>query len=157
MSEKIYYTLPFRAERLIKKGKLERSDLQTSVRQNLRLLLITPPIRVRFDPYYGCVVHWQQFLANNRAMEHKREEDDFKYKMEENIKILIEKFEPRVTLRDVTVTIKYKKEEHLPWILAIDQHNIKNVLQLIVKITGSIKSEYAHGQVLELEDTIPLL
>ena len=155
--EKIYFTLPFRAERLTKKGKLNKSDLQASVRQNLRLLLITPPMRVRFDSNYGCLVHWQQFLASNRAMESKREEDDFQHKMEENIKELVSKFEPRVEIRDVMVTIKYKIDDHLPWLMAGDQHSIKNVLQLVVRITGTIKAEYAYGEKLELEDTIPLL
>jgi predicted component of type VI protein secretion system len=171
MSEKIYYTLPFRAERLIGKSPsdtfgyseatqphiLEKSALKESVRQNIRLLLITPPLRVRFDPFYGCIVHWQQFLAGNRAMESKREEDNFKHKMEENIKSLIEKFEPRVELREVIVTIKYAIEDHFEWKLSAEQRTLNNVLQLIVRITGTIKGEYAHGQSLELEDTIPLL
>ncbi len=149
--------MPFRAEKLIKRGELERSDLQTSVKQNLRLLLITPPLRVRFDPYYGCLVHWQQFLASNRAMEHKREEDNFKVKMETNIRNLIEKHEIRVALRDVSVTIKYKKEDYFPWLISADQRVQNDVLQMVVKVTGSIKPEYAYGETLELEDTIPLL
>lgn len=149
--------MPFRAERLVKKGRLERSELQASVRQNLRLLLITPPIRVRFDPFYGCIVHWQQFLASNRAMEHKKEEDNFKQQMEENIKALIVKFEPRVVIREVIVTIKYKAEEHFEWLMSTEQRVQNHVLQLIVKVSGSIKPEYAYGQTLDLEDTIPLL
>jgi phage baseplate assembly protein W len=157
MSEKIYFTMPFRAEKLIKRGELERSDLQQSVKQNMRLLLITPPLRVRFDPYYGCLVHWQQFLASNRAMEHKREEDNFKVKMETNIRNLIEKYEIRVALRDVSVTIKYKKEDYFPWLISADQRVQNDVLQMVVKIAGSIKPEYAYGETLELEDTIPLL
>ena len=87
--------MPFRAEKLIHKGTLDKCDLATSVRQNLRLLLITPPVRVKFDPFYGCKIHWFQFLASNRAMERRKEEDDFKYKIEQNITALIERFEPR--------------------------------------------------------------
>jgi phage baseplate assembly protein W len=157
MSEKIFYSMPFRAERLVKKGELEKCDLAASVRQNLRLLLITPPVRVKFDPYYGCKVHWFQFLATNRAMERKKEEDDFKYKMEQNITTLIERFEPRVQLKEVNVSIRYAIEDQTKWHLSDAQRTKSTVIQILVGVKGTIKPEYAFGQTLDLEDTIPLL
>ena len=159
MPEKIFYTIPFHADRLTQKGRLDKSDLATSVRQNLRLLLMTPPMRVRFDPFYGCKVHWQQFLATNRALEDdKRNEDNFKTKIEENITKLIEKFEPRVQIKEVNVNIRYRQTEHTQWRLLESQRTQNTVIQLIVKIKGSVKPEYTYdGQTLDLEDTIPLL
>jgi phage baseplate assembly protein W len=157
MSEKIFYSMPFRAEKLIRKGTLEKCDLATSIRQNLRLLLITPPIRVKFDPFYGCKVHWFQFLATNRAMERKKEEDDFKYKMEQNITTLIERFETRILLKEVNISIRYAIEDQTKWHLSEAQRVRNTVIQIVVGIKGSIKPEYAFGQTLDLEDTIALL
>jgi phage baseplate assembly protein W len=157
MADKIFHTMPFRAESLIKKGPSEKCDLATSVRQNLRLLLMTPTMRVRFDPRYGCKVHHFQFLASNRAMENRKEEDDFKYLMEKNITALIEQFEPRVLLKDVGITIRYAVEDHTKWYLSEGQRIKGSVLQLVVNVKGSVKPEFAFGQELDLEDTIALL
>jgi phage baseplate assembly protein W len=156
MSEKIFYTIPFRTERLVHKGKLERSDLLTSVRQNLRLLLMTPPLRVRYDPYYGCRIHWYQFLLDNRIMEGKKEEESFKQKIEENIEKLVKKFEPRVILREVNVNIRYAVEDHSKWQLTPAERT-QNVMQMLVTMRGDVNPDLAYGQTLQLEDTIPLL
>ena len=157
MSEKIFYGMPFRAENLIRKGRLEKCDLAESVRENLRLLLITPTLRVRFDPFYGCRVHWQQYLSSMRAMERKKEEEDFKYMVEQNVTALIKRFEPRVLLKEVNISVRYAAEEHTRWRMSEAQRPKGSVLQLIVTVRGSIKEEYAYGQTLDLEDTIPLL
>ena len=149
--------MPFRAERLIHKGTLDKCDLAASVRQNLRLLLITPPVRVKFDPFYGCKIHWFQFLASNRAMERKKEEDDFKYKIEQNITSLIERFETRVQLKEVNISIRYAVEDQTKWYLSDAQRTKSTVIQILVGVKGTIKPEYAFGQTLDLEDTIPLL
>lgn len=156
MSEKIFYTIPFRTERLIKKGKLEHSDLLQSVRQNLRLLLMTPPLRLRFDPYFGCRIHWSQFLLNNRIMEGKKEEESFKQKIEENIEKLVKKFEPRVLLREVNVSIRFAVEDHTKWQLS-EAERVQNVIQMFVTMRGDVNPDMAYGQTLQLEDTIPLL
>lgn len=159
MPEKIFYRIPFRAEKLTQKGRLEKCDLATSVRQNLRLLLMTPPMRVRQDAKYGCKIHWRQFLADNWVMEEeKRMEDNFKIALEKNIKELIEKFEPRIQLNELMVGIRYTEETHRPWKISIKQRRKNNIIQIIVNIKGKVKAEYVFdGQSLDLEDTIPLL
>ena len=159
MPEKIFYSMPFRAENLTKKDKLERCDLAVSVRQNLRLLLMTPPARVRNSPLYGCIIHWQQFVASNRLMEEdKRQEDIFKVSIERNIKDLIERFEPRILLSEVEVDIRYTVEEQTTWRLVKTQIRENNVIQIIVNIKGKVKPQFVFdGQSLDLEDTIPLL
>jgi len=159
MPEKIFYSMPFRAENLTKKGKLERCDLAVSVRQNLRLLLMTPPAKVRDSPLYGCIIHWQQFVASNRLMEEdKRQEDNFKVNIERNVSALIERFEPRISLSEVSVDIRYNAEEHTTWRLVKSNLKENNVIQIIVNIKGKVKSQFLFdGQSLDLEDTIPLL
>lgn len=156
MAEKIFYTLPFVTEQLGRKTGFTRCDLATSVRQNLRLLLVTPPGRFRFDPYYGCRIHLSQFLVDNRAMEDKKIEDRFKEKLEDNITELIRRFEPRLDLREVSVDIKQKPEEQKPWKRGAAPV-LRNVIQVLVVVKGSIKPAFAQGQSLEIEDMIPLL
>ena len=159
MPDKIFYSIPFRAEKLTQKGRLEKCDLAASVRQNLRLLLMTPPMQVRHDSAYGCIIHWRQFLADNWAMEEeKRMEDNFKIALEKNIKQLLEKFEPRIHLQELLVDVKYSEETHTRWLLLRRQRKQNNTIQIIVNIKGKVKEEYIFdGQSLDLEDTIPLL
>ncbi|MFN0037577.1 MAG: GPW/gp25 family protein [Saprospiraceae bacterium] len=158
MAEKIFYSMPFVTEHLGRKTGFQRCDLTTSVRQNIRLLLITPPGRVRFDPYYGCRIHWSQFLADSRAMEGKKVEDKFKQTMEENIEELIRRFEPRLDLKEVLVDIRQSPEDQKPWKIREFARVKRNVIQVIVGVRGMIKPEFASdGQSLELEDTIPLM
>ena len=156
MPDKIFYTIPFRTERLVKKGELDRSDLLTSVKQNLRLLLMTPPLRLRYDPFFGCRIHWSQFLLTNRIMEGKKEEDTFKQKIEQNIEKLVKKFEPRVKLREVQVSIRFAVTDHTKWQLS-EAERTQNVIQMLVTLRGDVNPDLAYGQTLQLEDTIPLL
>ena len=78
--------------------------------------------------------------------------------MEKNIKQLVEHFEPRIQLDEVTVDIKYVNEEYPKQQLTKVRQKNENVIQIIVNIKGKVKSEYVYdGQSLVLEDTIPLL
>ena len=70
MGEKVFYKMPFNVHALVNgNGRLEKTGLVDSIRQNLRLLLATPPMRVEFAPIYGCKIHWSQFLTSNRIMD----------------------------------------------------------------------------------------
>lgn len=157
MAEKIFYSIPIFTEHLGRKESFQHCDLATSIRRNIRLLLVTPPGRVRFDPYYGCRIHWHQFLADNRAMEGKKVEDRFKQTIEENIEQLILRFEPRLELKEVTLDIRASPENQKPWTSREFARNKRNVIQVIVMVRGIVKPAFAYGQTLELEDTIPLL
>lgn len=139
-----------------RKGSLERCDLANSVRKNLRLMLFSPPLRVRMDPIFGCFIHRMQFLAANRAMERTREENEFKVTLERNIEMLIKRFEPRIIRAEVEAGISYGRDEQLVWkngkYVAAD----RNTIQVSVRIKGEINPDLAFGQTLELEDIIPL-
>ena len=139
MNDKQYYSIPFKTKNLIQKGRLEKCDIQDSIRQNLRLLLITPPLRVRQSAYYGCKIHLQQFLAENRIMEEDRRlEDNFKVTLESNIKQLIDKFETRVHLEELTVDIRYANDEYTQWKFSEGRLPTNNVIQVIVNIKGCL-------------------
>ncbi len=159
MAEKIFYKMPFNVGAIITgQGRLEKNNLADSVRQNLRLLLTTPPMRVEFAPIYGCKLHWSQFLTNNRMMDEEvRLEDSFKVKIEQNVKALIQRYEQRIDLKEVIVDLRYAITDHQEWLPPARQKTKGNVIQLIVKIKARIKDTYAFDtDTLELEDTISL-
>jgi Phage baseplate assembly protein W len=159
MAEEIFYKMPFNVGTLLEgKGRLAKTDLPTSVRQNLRLLLTTPPMRVEFAPIYGCKIHWSQFLTSNRMMDEEvRLEDSFKVKMEQNISALIGRYEQRINLKEVNIDLRYAKDDHQEWLPPIGRKTKGNVIQIVVKIKASIKPEFAFdGDTLDLEDTISL-
>ena len=148
--------MPFRTGSLGKRGSLEKCDLATSIRQNIRMLLFTPPGRFRFDPFFGCKIHWYHFMANNRAMEGKKEEDLFRLRIKENIEGLIRRFEPRINLIDLEVELRQDPANQIPW-KSKKTRNGQNVIQVIVHLRGKIKPEYAFDRELALEDTISLV
>lgn len=152
-----FYSMPFRTESLGKKGSLQKCDLMESIRQNIRLLLLTPPGRYRFDPFYGCKIHWFQFMANNRAMEGRKEEDLFKLDIQENIRQLILRYEPRIVISDIEVELRQDPAAQIPWKSQRAAWPGKPVIQVIVSIKGRVKAEYALDQQLDLEDTISLI
>lgn len=136
----------------------DKCSLVDSARQNLRLLLMTPPAKVRADPDYGCKIHWSHFGMDARMMaKGSREEDHFKIKIEQNVRELIKKFEPRIEAEEIAVVISYATEQEKRPFWATRQIK-NNVLQIIVNVKAKVRKEYAHdGQSLELEDAIPLL
>lgn len=152
-----FYTMPFRTEQLGKKGSLEKCDLADSIRQNIRMLLLTPPGRYRYEPFYGCKIHWFQFLVENRAMEGRKEEDQFRLNLQENIRQLILRYEPRINLSEVEVELRQDPSEHVPWKHKRTNWNGKSVIQVVVSVKGRVKPEYALDQTMELEDTISLI
>jgi len=160
MSNKVFYSLPFRVEKLVtNKGTLDKCDLESSIRQNLRLLLMTRPMRIHFAPSYGCKIHWHQFMVSNRLMEEdKYLEDNFKVKIEKNIKQIIGKHEKRLQVTEVIVDIRYVLEDHIKWRFSRKKRINNSIIQIIVNIKGKIQPKYAlSGQSLLLKDTIPLL
>lgn len=154
MEKQPFYSIPFRTGQLGKSGSLGKCGLSDSIRQNIRLLLLTPPSRFRFDPFYGCKIHWYQFLVSNRAMEGKKEEDQFRLDMQENIRKLIERFEPRIELTDIEIELKQDPSSQIPW---KTRQNGLPVIQVVVWVRGKIKPEFAFDQQMELEDTISLI
>ncbi|MBK8492212.1 MAG: GPW/gp25 family protein [Saprospirales bacterium] len=157
METERFYSMPFRTELLGKKGSLEKCSLADSIRQNIRVLLLSPPGRYRYDPFLGCKIHRFQFMANNRAMEGRKEEDLFRLDLQENIKQLIQRYEPRILLSDVEVELRQDPSEQIPWKSKRATWSNKSVIQVIVSIKGKVKPEYALDQELELEDTISLI
>jgi phage baseplate assembly protein W len=163
MSEKIFYSIPFRAEKLIRQkvgepaGRLEKCDAETSIQQNLRLLLLTAPMRVRFAPIYGCKVHWLQFMASNRAMQPRSKlENHFKMQIEENVKLLVGRFEPRLHFQEAQVRLE-ESTNQTDWKLTAARRTQLSVIKLTVTVKGEIHENFSEEQKINLEDNIPLL
>ncbi len=160
MSNKIFHNLPFNAKKLVKnEGTLDRCDLKTSISQNLRLLLMTPPLRLRFAPFYGSKIHFYQFVLSNRLMQDNPDlEDNFKIKVEKNVKALVEKYEKRIQVTEVIVNIRYAPKQDEKWRFSRVKRTNNSIIQVIVNIKGKITPQYIlDGQSLVLKDTIPLL
>lgn len=166
MAEKIFYQIPFRASKLVRKQeggasprltKADKCDLADSIRQNLRLLLMTPPNRVAGNLDYGCKIHWAHFGLNTRLMTEKnRNGDIFKMNIEQNIRNLIQEFEPRIEVKEIVVSINHAQAKKQQSFKQSELQN--NILQVTVNVNAKIKEEYTFdGQDLFLEDVIPLL
>lgn len=163
MTDKIFYSIPFRAEKLIRQkvgepaARLEKCDVETSIQQNLRLLLLTAPMRVRFAPIYGCKVHWLQFSASNRAMQPRsKAENHFKTQIEANVKGLVGRFEPRLHFQEAQVHLE-ESVNQTDWKLTAARRSQLNVIKLTVTVKGIVTQAFSDEQTLNLEDNIPLL
>lgn len=156
MSEKIYYTLPFRFESFEKKTPLEKADLKASIQQNLRLLLGTALGKCRAEPSMGSKIQGHQFSLSNKTMIGKKDEADFMVKLEQNIEAIIRRYEPRLTLKNVSVQLKTPEYVSRPLNFdgPIFQHD---TLQLAITIRGGIKANFGQEDPINMEESITLI
>jgi phage baseplate assembly protein W len=164
MSEKIFYSIPFRAEQLVQKkldepaARLEKCDVKKSIDQNVRLLLMTPPQRVRGAFQYGCKVHWLQHAASNQVMKpYSRAELDVKSRLNDNIKGLVERFEPRLEHSKTDIQVGYADKKGTWWEEKRYRNTQSDVIQLKVTIKGTISNQFVHNESLEWKKAISLL
>ena len=159
MSKEFFYHIPLSAEKVIRGERLQKTGALDSIRQNIRLLLSTPSMRVRHAPSYQCQIQARQFLLENRVMEDdKKKEEGFKVQLEKNILQLIEDFEVRIHVEELNLEIEYSQESNTQLGLMNRRKNLDNCIQVIVKLKAKIKEEYDfQGEVTDLEDTIPLM
>ncbi len=156
MSEKIYYTLPFRFESFDKKTPLEKVGLKVSIQQNLRFLLGSALGKCRAEPSMGSKIQGHQFSLSNKTMIGKKDEADFMVKLEENITTIIRRYEPRLSLKNVSVQLKTPKYERRP--LNFDGQMFQHdTLQLAITIRGGIKANFGQEDPLSMEESITLI
>jgi phage baseplate assembly protein W len=106
-----FYALPFKTAEKAKQGSLKQVDLETSVRQNLRLLLSSMPGRFRYAPMFGSQLNKFHFRLPDKRKGDKKLEDEIKSIVQKNVDALIRKFEPRVDLKEVIVTVRLPKAD----------------------------------------------
>jgi predicted component of type VI protein secretion system len=93
------YSIPLRCTELVKKNpKHPRVKLEESVRRHVYLILTTRFGENRCDPSYGCQLWEHDF-------EHLRSLNDKKHHIENSIKILLIRHEPRLSEPVVTLNI----------------------------------------------------
>lgn len=106
-----FYSLPFKAENKAKQGTMKQVDLETSVRQNLKLLLSSMPGRFRYAPMFGSQLNKFHFRLPDKRKGDKKLEDEIKNKVQKNVEELIRKFEPRIELKEVIITVRLPKAD----------------------------------------------
>jgi phage baseplate assembly protein W len=106
-----FYSLPFKAESKARQGSMKQVDLETSVRQNLRLLLSSMPGRFRYAPMFGSQLNKFHFRLPDKRKGDKKLEDEIKNIVQKNVDALIRKFEPRIELKEVIVSVRLPKAD----------------------------------------------
>ena len=152
MNNEVFYTIPTRTERLGRSGSMPKSNLIESIKQNIKMILTTPPLRSRFDSFYGCKIQRLRFLAANKAMEGTSDENIFKKSIRENITHLLHKYEKRIDLDQVEVSLTYQT----------DDDNTKYAHQnqaILVKVSvkGKVKKLFAIDKPIEINENISLI
>ena len=75
--------------------------------------------------------------------EDKRKEDDLKMLLENNIKQLIERFEPRIRLNELTVSVLYPNDRSIGrYAESLRSGSKENNIQIIVQIKAAVVPEY---------------
>ncbi|CAA9228778.1 MAG: hypothetical protein AVDCRST_MAG56-837 [uncultured Cytophagales bacterium] len=98
-----YYALPFDARQATR--QLPKTDVEESVRQHIRLLLLTMPGSFRFSPWYGGWLNKHHYRLPDKRKGEKKLENELKEKLQANLRQLLTRYEPRLVLHEVEVTV----------------------------------------------------
>jgi phage baseplate assembly protein W len=104
-----YYAIPFNPEHPA--GNFRKSNTEESVRQHIRLLLSAMPGSFRFSPLFGSSLNKHHYHLPDKRRGEKRLENELKEKLQTNLRQLIGKYEPRLVLHEVEVTVKLPGQE----------------------------------------------
>ena len=97
------YSIPINFSKLIQKNeRLDKCDLEASIRYHIYLLLITRFDDWRYDSGYGCIL-WRYDFDTRATLKSKKQE------IERSVKERIEKHERR--LGELRVSFKITQEE----------------------------------------------
>jgi predicted component of type VI protein secretion system len=144
-----FYSIPFLSGQT-DKTKYVKVDVETSVRQNLRLMVSTIPSQFRYDPTFGAELNLEHFrLPDLKQKGSKRLEDDIKDTLKKNLLYLISKHEPRLEIEDLLVNIFSQKEGNKTLLNKPKGGKIIFEIKLLGRILGQEKFIY--------NDLIPLL
>jgi predicted component of type VI protein secretion system len=105
-----FYSIPFVASDVVA-GRFSQTGLNESVRQHIRLLLTSIPTSYRFAPIYGSWLNKHHFKLPDKRRGDKKMENEMKENLQTNVRLLIEKFEPRLQLSEVEVTVILPKPD----------------------------------------------
>ncbi len=107
-----FYSLPFDTEKASGK-KFRKTNAEESVRQHIRLILSTIPGSFRYSPVFGSWLNKQHFRLPDKRKGEKKLENELKENLQVNLRLLLEKFEPRLQLHDLEVKVKLSKPDEI--------------------------------------------
>lgn len=123
-SQKKFYTLPLRADEIINKRQHNSCSLVESIAQNLHLIISTYRGESSYAEEYGCSI-WDEEFKTQLSIRWKED-------VRQSVLATIEKFEPRLLVKDVKVDLT--EQEFRP-----DKNSLRVRRKLVLGITGSIK------------------
>lgn len=107
-----FYSLPFDTEQAGGKT-FRKTNVEESVRQHIRLMLSTMPGSFRFSPVFGSWLNKHHYRLPDKRKGEKKLESELKENLLVNLRLLLEKFEPRLQLHDIEVKVKLFKSEEM--------------------------------------------
>lgn len=107
-----FYSLPFNTEQAGGKT-FRKTNAEESVRQHIRLMLSTMPGSFRFSPVFGSWLNKHHYRLPDKRKGEKKLESELKENLLVNLRLLLEKFEPRLQLHDIEVKVKLFKSEEM--------------------------------------------
>jgi len=128
-----YYSLPF-TPKPHEESRFAKVDAETSVRQHIRLMLSTMPGSFRFDPVYGSLLNKHHFLLPDKRKGDKKLEQELKLKLQNNLKALIAKHEPRLIVDEIEVEVNPGRNEN------------DSRITFLINISGSINGRESFKQ-----------
>jgi predicted component of type VI protein secretion system len=103
-----YYAIPFDPEQAAGKA-FGKTDLEASIRQHIRLMLATLPGSYRFSPAFGLGLNKHHYRLPDKRKGEKKLESELKENLQQNLRLLIERYEPRLLLHDIEVKVKFPR------------------------------------------------
>jgi phage baseplate assembly protein W len=88
-----------------------KTNAEESVRQNIRLILSTMPGSFRFSPLYGSWLNKHHYRLPDKRKGEKKLESELKENLQANLRLLLERFEPRLLLHDIEIKVKLLKAD----------------------------------------------
>jgi predicted component of type VI protein secretion system len=139
------YKLPLNFQEIIE-NNAPKVDLRTSVCQNIKFILTTNPLELAYDAQFGCILNQYQFVSGLST--HSKKLRTLEKQAKGNITMLLQKFEPRLEIKDVQVALKTAVHEKIPVLLAN------------IAVTGQLRKQpfqYPDNQLDTNENWLPLI
>jgi predicted component of type VI protein secretion system len=103
-----FYEFPLKTGAVMRGKQANSIEIRAAITQNLKLLLRTMSLRYDFDPSYGSVLNKQQYVTPPQKGENTWR-NNMKEAIQNNLKMLLTEYEPRLKITDVWVNMEENK------------------------------------------------
>jgi phage baseplate assembly protein W len=140
-----FYSIPFLAE-FATNVPYRKISVEESVRQNLRMMLMSLPGQFRYDPTFGSTLNVQHFKLPDGSRGGKGFEDHLKTLIKDNLKMMVLRHEPRMILEDIIVNV------HTPDPGKENKLIVSGRVALEIKLVGRIQGQqtFLHSELVPL-------